>query len=220
MLQGQQTMVLSLVTLAATVPLVATSTIQLQEQSQQKHDEGEAELKTEKCHLRARPTKRMSRHRHEQLRNMQLVLEDGYVFLEPTCISKRHLLAGYLLPYADRGYDGLVSTINDDNMLNWIFIDRRTLRVRYGIRAEAESQLTGPMSLIRDDDSDEWRVACRGWEGFVAVRKANDQTSETWALYFDVHDNGLARLGPSRDVVEVELVRTSLEEQSSQDEPD
>lgn len=213
-------MVLSLITLAATIPLVATSTIQLQEQSQQKHEQGEAEHKTEKCHLRARPTKRMSQDRHQQLQNMQLVLEDGYIFLEPAGTSERHPLAGYLLPYAERGYDGLVSTINADNMLNWVFIDRRTLRVRYGVRAEAETELTGPMSLVRDDDGDEWRIACRGWEGFVAVRKADDRTSETWALYFDFHDNGLAGLGPSRDVVEVELVRASLEEQPNQDEPD
>lgn len=213
-------MVLSLITLAATVPLVATSTIQLQEQSQQKHDESELALKTEKCHLKARPSQRMSAHRHQQLQDMQLVLHDGYIFLEPTNTTDKHPLTGYLLPYADRGYDGLVSTINADNMLNWIFIDRRTLRIRYGVRADAESELTGPMSLVRSQEGEEWRIACRGWEGFVAVRKASGRMDDVWALYFDLHDDGLAELGPSRDVVEVELVRAGLEEQTAGDQPD
>lgn len=198
-------MVLSLITLAATVPLLATSTIQLQETSQRKSEDAEVELKTDKCHLRARPTKRMSRRRHEQLRDMQLVLDRGFITLEPARTTSRHPLTGYLLPYADRGYDGLVSTINADNMLNWIYIDRQSLRVRNGVRAEAESELTGPMSLLKGDG--EWRIAYDEWEGFAAVRQDG-----RWALYCDVHDNGLSGLGPSREVVEVELVRTSLEE--------
>ena len=201
-------MVLSLITLAATVPLIATSTIQLQEECQQKQDKGELELKTKKCHLMGRASNRMSPKRHQQLQGMQVVLQDGALFLEPQAASTRHPFTGYLLPYPENPYDGIVSTINTDNMLNWVFIDVDTYRLRYGVRAEAQTQLTGPISLVSDPAGNEWRIAFDGWEGFVAVQ----EDEEEWAIYFDVNDNGLAgKVEEGRAVVEIELVRSGLE---------
>ncbi|OQV04562.1 hypothetical protein CLAIMM_09422 [Cladophialophora immunda] len=172
-------MVLSLITLAATVPLIATSTIQLQEQSQRKQEESELELKTEKCHLNARATKRMSAKRRDQ-----------------------HALRR------------VVSTINAENMLNWIFINKNTYRLQHGIRAEAQPQWTGPMTLVPGQALNEWRIAFDGWEGFVAVQEGE----ERWAIYFDKNDNGLAGKVEGKAVVEIELVRTQLEEETKSDE--
>ncbi|OCT50318.1 hypothetical protein CLCR_07615 [Cladophialophora carrionii] len=198
-------MVLSLITLAATVPLLATSTIQLQEQSQTKQEEAELKLKTEKCHLDGRATKRMTAKRQEQFRPMRVVLQDGYLLLEPRAASRKHPFTGYLLPFPEKSYDGLVSTIDADNMLNWIFINKDSYRLQYGVRAEAQAQWTGPMKLVGDQN--EWRVAFDGWEGFVAVQEGED----CWALYFDKDDNGLADKVKGQAVVEIELIRSVLD---------
>jgi hypothetical protein len=199
-------MVLSFVTLAATVPLLATSVIQLQEQSQGKQEETELHLKTEKCHLNGRATKRMSAKRQDQFRDMRVVLHDGYLLLEPGAASRKHSFTGYFLPFPEKPYDGLVSTIDADNMLNWIFINKDSYRLQYGDRAEAQAQWTGPMRLVGGEN--EWRVAFDGWEGFVAVQEGE----ECWNLYFDKDDNGLAGKIKDRAVVEIELVRSPIEE--------
>ena len=206
-------MVLSLIALAATVPLLATSTLQLKDQAQTQQEGAEYEHKTEKCHLVARASKRMSTKRQEELGDMRVVLHDGNLFLEPRTTTRNHVMAGYLLPFPEQSYDGIVSTINSDNMLNWIYVNKETYRLQYGVRAVAQQHLTGPVTLVSGRDG--WRVAFDGWEGFVAVQKLDH-----WALYFDKDDNGLAGTSKGKAVVEVELVRTALDEATTEDDPD
>jgi len=43
---------------------------------------------------------------------------------------------------------------------------------------------------------------------------------ENWALYFDKDDKGLAGKVRGEDLVEIELVRTKMEEVKTEDEPD
>lgn len=200
-------MVLSIITLAATVPLLATSTIQLQDQSEKVKDQNELEFKTEKCHLGARASSRMSQKRRDQLQDTRVVLHEGLLFLEKISEpSNSHPFAGYLLPYPEKDYDGLVSTINAENMLNWVFVDKQTYQLRHGIRTDAQSQLTGPMSLT-SSGNEEWQLAFEGWEGFVAVEQ-----HDGWALYFDKDDDGLSRSRKGRTVVEIELFRSPLQQ--------
>ncbi len=80
--------------------------------------------------------------------------------------SSGHPFAGYYLPYPDTKYEGIVSTICDDApILNWIYIDMNTYEVKYGVRADAQSNITGPFDCTRQDR----RMTLEGWEGFVAV---------------------------------------------------
>jgi hypothetical protein len=75
-------MVLSVITLAAVTPLRATFTLQLQEsaQRQQNQQSGrDEELKTEKCHLRARASDRMSQARDDIVRDRIVVLRNRKV---------------------------------------------------------------------------------------------------------------------------------------------
>ena len=75
-------MVLSVITLAAVTPLLATSTLQLQEtaQKQQSQQSGlDEELKTEKYHLRVRASERMSESRKEIVKDRIVVLRDRKV---------------------------------------------------------------------------------------------------------------------------------------------
>jgi hypothetical protein len=75
-------MVLSVITLAAVTPLLATSTLQLQDtaQKQQSKQSGlDEELKTEKFHLRVRASQRMSESRKEIVKDRIVVLRNRKV---------------------------------------------------------------------------------------------------------------------------------------------
>jgi hypothetical protein len=112
-----------------------------------------------------------------------------------------HPFAGYYLPYPDTKYEGLVSTIMDEApIMNWIYVDRDTYEVKYGVRADAQPNVTGPFDCTRQDR----RLILEGWEGFVAV----EEEDGLWALYFDFDDDGLkGKVGSERMVLEVELTR-------------
>lgn len=97
-----------------------------------------------------------------------------------------------------------MSTINQDNHLNWVYVDRETHEVRYGVKSVAMSHLTGPWDCTAVDK----RMTFEGWEGFVAVQEDDGE----WALYFDRDDDGLqgegliGGQGPRR-MLEVQLQR-------------
>jgi hypothetical protein len=116
-----------------------------------------------------------------------------------------HPFAGYFLPYPDTTYEGLVSTITDEApIMNWIYIDRNTYEVRYGVRVDAQPNLTGPFDCTRQDR----RLTFDKWEGFVAVKIEEGEDVGKWKLYFDVDDDRLkGKLGKGRTVLEVELCR-------------
>lgn len=109
----------------------------------------------------------------------------------------------------------MVTTINEDNMLNWAYVDADTYELKHGIRVEAQDHLTGPWDCTQIGR----RVTFEGWEGFVLVQE--DEEKDLWALYFDKDDDGLAGEGKVGDVqanggkrkrmLEVQLVRTEME---------
>ncbi|KAI5202223.1 hypothetical protein E4T38_05736 [Aureobasidium subglaciale] len=107
-----------------------------------------------------------------------------------------HPFSGYYLPvpwigiaWKKAGFrhgEGMVTTISDDPpFLNWVYLDRDTYEVKYGIRVEAEPHLVGPWDCTPIDR----RLIFNGWEGFVIVQE--DEESDLWALYFDRDDDGL-----------------------------
>lgn len=109
---------------------------------------------------------------------------------------------GYYLPYPDTKYEGLVSSICDEPpVMNWIYVDRNTYELKYGVRKDAQPHITGPYDCTRQDH----RLTLEGWEGFVAVEEGEG----VWALYFDLDDDGLkSKIDSSRMTLEVELMRT------------
>lgn len=129
-----------------------------------------------------------------------------------------HPFTGYYLPYPDTeeiwrraGFkgEGLVTTISDDPpFLNWVFVDRDTHEVKYGVRVEAQSQIVGPWDCTPVDR----RLTLEGWEGFIAVEE--EDGSDLWALYFDRDDDGLRskdRIGTKgKRMLAVEVWRKEL----------
>lgn len=112
-----------------------------------------------------------------------------------------HPFAGYYLDYPDAEYEGLVSSITDKApVMNWLYVDRETHQLKYGVRTDAQPNITGPFDCTRQDR----RLTFEGWEGFLAVKEGEG----VWGIYFDRDDDGLVgKLGEDVDVLEVELVR-------------
>ncbi|KAF2774425.1 hypothetical protein EJ03DRAFT_323009 [Teratosphaeria nubilosa] len=145
---------------------------------------------------------RRSPKRSAQFDNALIVLSDNKLYVdtrEPSPTNERfHPVTGYYIRYTHGdveeqwkvlGYhrgEGYVTTINDQNYLNWVYVDRKTHEVKYGIRAEAETEKVGPWDCTKV----ERRLTFEGWEGFIAVQEQPD--SPLWALYFDCADDGLA----------------------------
>lgn len=91
--------------------------------------------------------------------------------------------------WRERGFrkaEGMVTTISDDPpFLNWVYVDKETHEVKYGVRDDTREHLCGPFDATKMDR----RLTFEGWEGFVAVEEEED--SGLWAVYFDVDDDGL-----------------------------
>lgn len=208
-------MVFGLIALAGTIPMTATSVLSLQSQAETTKCNGtDTEWKTEKCHMKCRPTARTPEDRKKLFRDSRVVLRDGklYVQLSSYVGKPNHPFSGYYLPYPNSNFEGLVSTISDNPpQLNWIYLDTNSsiLQIRHGLRAEAEQGCTGPWGA-RLCSNGEIRFLMENWEGFVAVE--TDEEQGLWSLSFDRYDDGLSgRIREDQRTVEVELIREGME---------
>ncbi len=208
-------MVLGLISLAATVPMVATSVLSLQSQAENTKSHGiDADWKAEKCHMGCRPSSRTPEDRKELFGDSAVVLRDGQLYVQLSTYRGEplHRFTGYFLPYPDSNFEGLVSTISDEPpQLNWIYLDSgsRLFQISHGLRTEAEQGLTGPWGARVCSDG-EIRFLMENWEGFIAV-----ETEEPglWRLCFDRYDDGLkGKLAAGQRTVELELIRKALED--------
>ncbi|KAL1602654.1 hypothetical protein SLS60_006071 [Paraconiothyrium brasiliense] len=120
------------------------------------------------------------------------------------------LACGYYLPYPDSEHEGLVvKTSMYLPVMNWVYVDATTYQLRYGIRKDADGNITGPF----DCTSHARRITLFKWEGWCAVE---EQPNE-WAVYFDVNDDGLeGKVQEGTRVLEIELERR--EERYKKDE--
>jgi hypothetical protein len=192
-------MVLSILIAAIVAPgLLGSQEAIRQSQSKEKREEHRAR----RCNLIATCVK--SSNRSRVINDRQVVLKNGKLWIDTGTEDGGplgHPYAGYYLPYPDTKYEGLVTTITDvAPVMNWVYIDKETHEIRYGVRADAQPNLTGPFDCTRQDR----RLIFDGWEGFCAV----EQAPGLWGLYFDVHDDGLkGKVAPGTRVLEIELSR-------------
>jgi hypothetical protein len=119
-----------------------------------------------------------------------------------------HPFSGFFLEYpsgdkARRGPRGLVSTISKEPPeLNWIYVDKDTLELRYGAKSKTNGQIVGPWDWTDDQKG----ILLESWEGFVAMEE--QEGGETgWVLCYDRDDDHMKRIRGNRKVVEIELDR-------------
>ncbi|RDL32658.1 Uncharacterized protein BP5553_09114 [Venustampulla echinocandica] len=187
-----------LIALVACPALLASNEAIRQGQSKDRREEHRAR----RCNLIvtcASPSKMSS-----EIDRQKVVLKNNKLYISTgTSDNPGHPFAGYYLPYPDAEYEGIVSSITDvAPIMNWIYVDKDTYEVKYGVRVDAQPNITGPFSCTRQDR----RMTLEGWEGFVAVK--NMEGDGLWSLYFDRDDDGLReKLGLGKVVLEVELSR-------------
>lgn len=135
-----------------------------------------------------------------QVHGANIVLRDNKVYLSKTVPSEHgkllqgpegHPFTGFYVMYPDDDRNpkqlGLVSTVSDDPpMLNWLYVDRNTLELRYGNRTQSIQHIVGPWDWTEDDQVG---LLLEDWEGFVAV----EEEKGVWAMYYDINDDRLAR---------------------------
>ena len=147
-----------------------------------------------------------------ELKNRRLILKDGVVKLSAQNEDEpaHHIVTAYFLPFPNAGYDGLVTTIDAMNMLNWVYVDAETHQVTYGVRVKAEQNLTGPMGLTFMAEGAGSKITMDGWDGFMVVE--NEQGE--WSLFFDKDSDGLNGKideGKVKNIAQVELHRFLIE---------
>ena len=168
----------------------------------------------------------------DQVHNTIVVLKDGKLWLAPKDPRTKmplpmdgdskpgHPFTGFFLDYSgerpnvDPMFErlnrpakirGLVSTIaQKPPTLNWIYVDRRTMELRYGSREQAHGHILGPFGWT----DDEVGVTLEHWEGFVAVEERKDK----WALYFDRDDDNLRDTVTRTRVLQCSLERRVVED--------
>ncbi|ORY12812.1 hypothetical protein BCR34DRAFT_284207 [Clohesyomyces aquaticus] len=192
-------MVLPILIAVITAPaLLGTQESIRQSQAKEKREEHRAR----RCNLIATCVKSSLRSR--EINGRPIVLKNGKLYIDTGTSDGEafgHPYAGYFLPYPDEKYEGLVTTITDEApIMNWVYVDKDTHEVKYGVRVNAQPNLTGPFDCTRQDR----RLIFDGWEGWCAV----EEFPTIWALYFDKDDDGLrSKVAPGTRVLEVELAR-------------
>ena len=214
-------MVLGILTAVAACPAIIGTTEAVRQGQRQNARE---EHRGRKCNLTI--TLLTSSYYSSRFNGAKIVLKDNKLWVDVSSssgaselIQSLHPFTGYFLPYPDMasvwrqaGYhkaEGMVTTIsNDPPFLNWVYVDRSTHEVKYGIRDEAQPHRVGPWDVTKIDR----RLTFEGWEGFIVVEE--EEGSGLWALYFDCNDDGLrsgGRVGTKgRRMLAVEVWRKEL----------
>lgn len=105
---------------------------------------------------------------------------------------------------------GLVSQVQDNPpLLNWIYIDKDTMEVKYGNRSTSIDHNIGPWDWSEDEEQvvfDDIEAA------FINAFYAVERLPGKWQLYFDMRGNRLQDHLPVKPKrFQVELYRTMLE---------
>ncbi|ODH20727.1 hypothetical protein ACO22_05809 [Paracoccidioides brasiliensis] len=153
----------------------------------------------------------------------RMVLRDNKIYLDSPSSEARsipsHTAEAFYIAYPDdqrKPTLGLVSTISaDPPMLNWIYLDRHTLELKYGNRTQSREHFVGPW----DWTEDEMRLTLHEIEEFAAV----EEEEGVWAVYFDWDGDGLkGSVRREKKVVEISLERhmVKAEDESGKEKGD
>ena len=86
-------------------------------------------------------------------------------------------------------------------MMNWIYVDKNTLEVKYGNRTASREHVVGPW----DWTEDEVGLTLEGEERFVAV----EEKENVWAVYYDRYDD-YKSLPEKKRILDISLERKLL----------
>jgi len=89
-------------------------------------------------------------------------------------------------------------------MLNWIYVDKNTMEVKYGNRTQSIEHIVGHWDWTQDEAG----VILADKEVWAAV----EEEDGVWALYYDMNNDGLAGfVNPGKAVVEISIDRNLID---------
>lgn len=123
-----------------------------------------------------------------------------------------HTARAFYIGYPDeqrKPTRGLVSSISENPpVLNWIYVDKDTLELKFGNRTQSREHIVGPWDWTKDKAG----ITIEGAERFAAVKEGNC----LWAMYYDRDGDSLRGiLNDDRTRVEVNLMRTLLSDEEN-----
>ncbi|KAI9780717.1 MAG: hypothetical protein M1816_002766 [Peltula sp. TS41687] len=139
--------------------------------------------------------------KRSQVHRKTIILKDSKMYVgEP---QDGYPFAGFYIHYPDeRKILGLVSIVSDEPpMMNWIYVDKNTLEVKYGNRTASREHIVGPW----DWTDDEVGLTLEGEERFVAV----EERENVWAVYYDRGDD-YENLPKKKRILDISLERRLL----------
>lgn len=100
---------------------------------------------------------------------------------------------------------GLVSQVREDPpLLNWLYVDKDTMEVKYGNKSASIEHHVGPWDWTEDEEG----ITFDETEDFTAVE---DPKTHKWQIYYDMDNDGLSRFVPKgRRKIQVSLERTLI----------
>ncbi|KAK4941028.1 hypothetical protein LTR10_018948 [Elasticomyces elasticus] len=146
----------------------------------------------------------------------RLVLKDDRVWIGPEKAVKPcphgYVAECFYIEYPDNERNpaplGLVSQVQDDPpLLNWIYVDKNTMELKYGNKSASIEHHVGPWDWTADEVGITFE---KKRKRFIAVE--NPKTYK-WQVYYDMNNDGLIGFVPQqRHGVQVYLKRTLLPE--------
>ncbi|EXJ90099.1 hypothetical protein A1O3_03168 [Capronia epimyces CBS 606.96] len=150
--------------------------------------------------------------RTTELHDKRLVLRDDRVWIGPTealnpC-KEGYVAESFFIEYPDNERVpveiGLVTQVQDDPpLLNWIYVDKDTMELKYGNKTASVAHHVGPWDWTEDEEG----IVFDGHERFTAVE---DPKTHKWQIYYDLDDDGLSKHVPNRTKISVSLERTLI----------
>ena len=210
-------MVFGILTAVAACPAIVGTTEAIRHGQKKNNRE---EQRGRKYHLTVSLLKR-SRY-SQQFDGSYIVLKDNKLYVDTRKDAREQYFPATCnyLPFPGKkeiwrkagfaGGEGVVTMINEQRFLNWVYVDRKTHEIKYGVRKEVEEHIVGPWDCTKI----ERRLTFNGWEGFIAVQE--EDGDDMWALYFDVEDDGLSGDGQigsgstRKRMLEVEVWRKEM----------
>ncbi|OAP56077.1 hypothetical protein AYL99_09256 [Fonsecaea erecta] len=179
---------------------------------QKKHREREKDAKRmQKFYIDVHCETQSSRTR--EIHEKRLVLRDDRVWIGPhealNPCKEGYVVEAFYIEYPDNERVpvpiGLVSQVRDDPpLLNWIYVDKDTMEVKYGNKSASIEHHVGPWDWTEDEES----ITFDETEAFVAVE---DPSTRQWQLYYDMDNDGLSRYVPKgRPKFQISLERTLI----------
>jgi len=151
--------------------------------------------------------------RTKEIDDKRLVLKDDRCWIGPhealNPCKEGYVAEAFYIEYPDNERVpvpiGLVTQVSDDPpLLNWIYVDKDTMELKYGNKTASIDHHVGPWDWTEDEEG----ITFDETQAFTAVEEPQ---TRRWQIYYDMDNDGLSRFVPKgRRKIQISLERTLM----------